>query len=122
VNEKAQRTSIGLMRASSGSLSQCAAASKPCEDVTTGGSTKRNSDHSIIITRRKFTFFYRSFLFKRRKTMFISQESALVTLINVFDTTPEQQQELIEQWVRFTEEVKQEPGRPYTLLMMEINR
>jgi len=37
--------------------------------------------------------------------MFISQESALVTLINVFDTTPEQQQELVEQWVRFTEEV-----------------
>jgi len=42
--------------------------------------------------------------------MLISQKGNLVTLINVFDTTPEQQQALIEQWVRFTEEVKDEPG------------
>ena len=41
--------------------------------------------------------------------MLISQGSDLVTLINVFDTTPEQQA-LIDQWIRFTEEVKDEPG------------
>jgi heme-degrading monooxygenase HmoA len=42
--------------------------------------------------------------------MLISQEANLVTLINAFDTTPEQQQALIDQWIRFTEEVKDEPG------------
>lgn len=42
--------------------------------------------------------------------MLISQEGNLITLINVFDTTPEQQQTLIDQWVRFTEEVRNEPG------------
>ena len=42
--------------------------------------------------------------------MFISQEGTLVTLINVFETRPEQQQALIDQWIRFTEEVKKEPG------------
>jgi quinol monooxygenase YgiN len=47
---------------------------------------------------------------KRRKEMLISQEGNLVTLINVFDTTPEQQQALVDQWIRFTEEVKDEPG------------
>jgi quinol monooxygenase YgiN len=36
--------------------------------------------------------------------------TCLVTLINVFETTPEQQQALIEQWIRLTEEVKKEPG------------
>lgn len=42
--------------------------------------------------------------------MLISQEGNLVTLINVFETRPEQQQALIDQWIRFTEEVKKEPG------------
>jgi heme-degrading monooxygenase HmoA len=42
--------------------------------------------------------------------MRISREGDLVTLINVFETTPEQQQQLIEQWLRFTEEVRKEPG------------
>jgi len=42
--------------------------------------------------------------------MLISQEGNLLTLINVFDTKPEQQQGLLEQWIRFTEEVKQEAG------------
>ncbi|HZR41390.1 MAG TPA: antibiotic biosynthesis monooxygenase family protein [Ktedonobacteraceae bacterium] len=42
--------------------------------------------------------------------MLISQKNNLVTLINVFDTTPEQQQALIDAWTRFTEEVKDEPG------------
>ena len=42
--------------------------------------------------------------------MHITQEGDLLTLINVFETTPEQQQALIEQWIRFTEEVKKEPG------------
>jgi heme-degrading monooxygenase HmoA len=42
--------------------------------------------------------------------MRISKEHELITLINVFDTTPEQQQVLIDQWVRFTEEVRNEPG------------
>ena len=42
--------------------------------------------------------------------MLISQNGNLVTLINVFETKPEQQQALIDQWIRFTEEVKKEPG------------
>jgi len=42
--------------------------------------------------------------------MLVSKEGNLVTLINVFETKPEQQQALIEQWSRFTEEVKDEPG------------
>jgi len=42
--------------------------------------------------------------------MLVSKEGNLVTLINVFETTPEQQQALIDQWIRFTEEVKDEPG------------
>ena len=33
-----------------------------------------------------------------------------MTLINVFETKPEQQQELIDQWIRFIEEVTGEPG------------
>jgi quinol monooxygenase YgiN len=41
----------------------------------------------------------------------ISREGQLVTLINVFETKPEQQQELIDQWIRFVEgEVIGEPG------------
>ncbi len=42
--------------------------------------------------------------------MRISREGQLVTLINVFETKPEQQQELIDQWIRFVESVKEEPG------------
>lgn len=42
--------------------------------------------------------------------MYISKEGNLVTLINVFETTPEQQQALIDQWLRFTQEVRHEPG------------
>jgi hypothetical protein len=42
--------------------------------------------------------------------MLITREGNLVTLINVFDTTAEQQQALLDQWIRFTEEVKDEPG------------
>ncbi len=42
--------------------------------------------------------------------MRISQEGKLVTLINVFETNPEQQQALIEQWMRFTESMKEEQG------------
>ena len=42
--------------------------------------------------------------------MLVSREGNLVTLINVFETKPEQQQALIDQWIRFTEEVKDEPG------------
>jgi heme-degrading monooxygenase HmoA len=42
--------------------------------------------------------------------MLISQAGDLVTLINAFDTTPEQQQALIDQWIRFTEAMKDEPG------------
>jgi quinol monooxygenase YgiN len=42
--------------------------------------------------------------------MRFSREGHLVTLINVFETKPEQQQELINQWIRFVEEVKGEPG------------
>jgi heme-degrading monooxygenase HmoA len=42
--------------------------------------------------------------------MRISREGNLVTVINVFETKPEQQQELIDQWMRFVEEVAGEPG------------
>ena len=42
--------------------------------------------------------------------MRISREGNLVTVINVFETKPEQQQELIDQWIRFVEEVAGEPG------------
>ena len=42
--------------------------------------------------------------------MLVSKEGNLVTLINVFETTPEQQQGLIDQWTRFTEKIKDEPG------------
>ena len=42
--------------------------------------------------------------------MLVSRDRNLVTLINVFETKPEQQQALIEQWSRFTEEVREEPG------------
>jgi hypothetical protein len=42
--------------------------------------------------------------------MRISREGQLVTLINAFETKPEQQQELIDAWLRFVESVKEEPG------------
>ncbi len=48
--------------------------------------------------------------------MQISREDHLVTLINVFETKPEQQQELIDQWIRFVDSVKREPGMIGTAL------
>jgi heme-degrading monooxygenase HmoA len=42
--------------------------------------------------------------------MLITKDGNVVTLINVFETKPEKQQELIDAWIRFTEEVKEEPG------------
>ena len=42
--------------------------------------------------------------------MFVSREGHLVTLINVFETKPEQQQALLDQLSRFAESVKEEPG------------
>ena len=42
--------------------------------------------------------------------MRISREGNLVTLINVFETKPEQQQALIDAWLRFVEAVTDEPG------------
>jgi len=48
--------------------------------------------------------------------MHISKDGDFITLINVFDTTPEQQQALIDQWVHFTEEVRNEPGYVGTAL------
>ena len=43
--------------------------------------------------------------------MLITKEGNLIRVINVFETMPEQQQELIDAWIRFAEEeVKQEPG------------
>ena len=42
--------------------------------------------------------------------MRVFREGNLVTVINVFETKPEQQQELIDQWIRFVEEVAGEPG------------
>jgi heme-degrading monooxygenase HmoA len=48
--------------------------------------------------------------------MLIARENHLVTLINVFETTPEQQQALIDQWVHFTEVIRNEPGYVGTAL------
>jgi quinol monooxygenase YgiN len=48
--------------------------------------------------------------------MHISREDNLVTLINVFETEPGQQQELIDSWIRFVEGVKNEPGLIATAL------
>lgn len=42
--------------------------------------------------------------------MLVTREGNLVTLINVFETKPEQQQAFIDEWIRFTESVKEEPG------------
>ncbi len=42
--------------------------------------------------------------------MRVSREGNLVTLINVFETKPEQQQALLDQLSRFAESVKEEPG------------
>jgi heme-degrading monooxygenase HmoA len=53
---------------------------------------------------------------QEEEPMYISKEGELITLINVFDTTPEQQQALINQWIRFTEEVRDEPGYVGTAL------
>jgi quinol monooxygenase YgiN len=46
--------------------------------------------------------------FQRRKEMLVSQEGNLITLINVFETKPEQQQALFEELSRFAESVKDE--------------
>lgn len=42
--------------------------------------------------------------------MHVSQKGNLVTLINVFETKPEQQQALLDQLSHFAESVKEEPG------------
>jgi len=42
--------------------------------------------------------------------MRVTREGHLVTVINVFETKPEQQQELIDAWICFVEEVRGEPG------------
>jgi heme-degrading monooxygenase HmoA len=49
-------------------------------------------------------------VFERRNDMRVSREGNLVTLINVIETQPKLQQTLIEQWMCFAEEVKEEPG------------
>ena len=42
--------------------------------------------------------------------MRISRQGNLVTLINLFETKPEQQQARIDAWLRFVESVKEEQG------------
>ncbi|MBE3558165.1 MAG: antibiotic biosynthesis monooxygenase [Ktedonobacteraceae bacterium] len=42
--------------------------------------------------------------------MRISRADQPITLINVFETKPERQQELIDQWTHFVESIKEEPG------------
>ena len=42
--------------------------------------------------------------------MRVSREGHLITLINVFETKPEQQQVLLDQLSRFADSVKDEPG------------
>src|SRR5207245_9984148 len=46
----------------------------------------------------------------RRRRKIIRKESNMMNILKVFATTPEQQQKLIDVWIRFTEEVKEEPG------------
>ena len=53
--------------------------------------------------------------------MYISRAGNLLTLINVFETKPEQQQELIAQWIRFVESIKEEPGLVGTALHRSID-
>ncbi|QBD82902.1 antibiotic biosynthesis monooxygenase [Ktedonosporobacter rubrisoli] len=42
--------------------------------------------------------------------MLISRDGNLVALINVFETQPEQQQELIDRWLSYFEQGKEAPG------------
>ena len=42
--------------------------------------------------------------------MLVSREGHLITLINVFETKPEQQQALLDELSRFADSVKGEPG------------
>ena len=42
--------------------------------------------------------------------MLVSREGNLITLINVFETKPEQQQSLLDELSRFADSVKGEPG------------
>jgi heme-degrading monooxygenase HmoA len=42
--------------------------------------------------------------------MQITKESTLVTFINVFETTPEQQQEVIDSWLRANQAMQDVPG------------
>jgi quinol monooxygenase YgiN len=49
--------------------------------------------------------------FQRRKEMHVSPKSSLITLINVFETKPEQQQALLDELSRFASSVvKEEPA------------
>jgi quinol monooxygenase YgiN len=48
--------------------------------------------------------------------MRITHDDHLVTVINVFETKPERQQELIEQWIRFVEGARGEAGMIGTAL------
>jgi heme-degrading monooxygenase HmoA len=47
---------------------------------------------------------------KGRKDMQITKESTLVTFINVFETTPERQQEVIDSWLRANQAQQDVPG------------
>jgi heme-degrading monooxygenase HmoA len=60
--------------------------------------------NGIMISVEKHVIQYST----RREEMLITKEANVVTLINVFETNSEQQ--LIDAWIRFTEEVKEEPG------------
>ena len=53
--------------------------------------------------------------------MQIIQDGQQVTLINVFETKPEQQKEMINAWIRFVESAKEEPGLIGTALHRSID-
>jgi len=53
--------------------------------------------------------------------MRIAREGNLVTLINIFETQPQQQQELIDQWIRFVESAREEPGLIGTALHRSVD-
>jgi quinol monooxygenase YgiN len=47
---------------------------------------------------------------KGKEDMQIIKESTYVTLINVFETTPEQQQQVVDSWLRAVELSQNDPG------------
>jgi hypothetical protein len=65
--------------------------------------TKGNDDasFSLVFGQNTQTWAIDGAGHERRKEMLVSKEGNLVTLSNVFETTPKPQQALLDQWTRF---------------------